>query len=74
MQRLKINHLTVYQFAGVVTFQPHRLLLRPREGHNVRIEALAKLDISPAHQHQVVSRRVRQRGGRGQFSRKARNG
>ena len=48
MQRLKIRHLTVYQFSGVVTLLPHRLLLRPREGHDVRIEA-SKLDISPAH-------------------------
>ena len=51
MQRLRINHLTVYQFAGPVTFQPHRLLLRPREGHNIRIESLA-LDIAPAR-HQI---------------------
>ncbi|CDH44602.1 transglutaminase family protein [Candidatus Contendibacter odensensis] len=51
MQRLRINHLTVYQFAGPVTFQPHRLLLRPREGHNIRIESL-KLDITPAR-HQT---------------------
>ena len=51
MQRLRIHHLTVYQFSGPVTFQPHRLLLRPREGHNIRIESLA-LDIAPAA-HQI---------------------
>ncbi|HRD49048.1 MAG TPA: transglutaminase family protein [Candidatus Competibacteraceae bacterium] len=49
MQRLRINHLTVYQFSSPVTLQPHRLLLRPREGHNIRIESL-QLDIAPAHQ------------------------
>ncbi len=48
MQRLRINHLTVYQFSSPVTLQPHRLLLRPREGHDVRIEA-SKIDISPAY-------------------------
>ena len=48
MRRLRINHLTTYQFASPVTLQPHRLLLRPREGHDVRIES-SRLDISPAH-------------------------
>lgn len=48
MQRLRITHLTEYQFASPVTLLPHRLLLRPREGHDVHIEA-SKLDIAPAH-------------------------
>ncbi len=48
MQRLKITHLTEYQFGGVVTLQPHKLLVRPREGHDVHIES-SKLEISPAH-------------------------
>ncbi|QQS54763.1 MAG: transglutaminase family protein [Candidatus Competibacteraceae bacterium] len=48
MQRLKIKHRTTYQFSSMVTLLPHQLLLRPREGHDVRIEA-SKLDISPAH-------------------------
>ena len=51
MRRLRINHLTTYQFASPVTLQPHRLLLRPREGHDVRIES-SRLDISPAHRIQ----------------------
>ncbi len=51
MQRLRIHHLTVYQFAGPVTFQPHRLLLRPREGHNIRSESWAR-NIMPAR-HQI---------------------
>lgn len=49
MQRLKINHITEYRFSSPVAFQPHQLLLRPREGHDLRI-ASSKLDISPAHQ------------------------
>jgi transglutaminase-like putative cysteine protease len=48
MQRLQINHVTEYQFTAPVTLQPHRLLLRPREGHDIRIES-SMLEISPAH-------------------------
>lgn len=48
MRRLKIVHLTEYQFATFVTLQPHRLLLRPRESHTLRIES-AKLTIEPEH-------------------------
>ncbi len=48
MRRLRIEHLTTYQFFEPVTLQPHRLLIRPREGHDVRIES-SKLAISPAH-------------------------
>lgn len=48
MQRLRITHLTEYTFSTQVTLNPHRLLLRPREGHDVRIES-SKLEISPAY-------------------------
>jgi transglutaminase-like putative cysteine protease len=48
VQRLRIEHLTTYQFSSPVTLQPHRLLIRPREGHDVRIES-SKLDITPTH-------------------------
>lgn len=48
MQRLRISHLTEYRYASWVTFGPHRLRLRPREGHDVRIQA-SRLDISPAY-------------------------
>jgi transglutaminase-like putative cysteine protease len=48
MQRLRIKHLTEYFFAAQVTLNPHRLLLRPREGHDVRIES-SRLVITPAH-------------------------
>lgn len=48
MQRLRIRHVTEYWFAGPVTLRPHRLLLRPREGHDVRIES-SRLDISPGY-------------------------
>lgn len=48
MQRLRIKHLTEYLFPTQVALNPHRLLLRPREGHDVRIET-SKLEISPAY-------------------------
>jgi transglutaminase-like putative cysteine protease len=47
MQRLMISHLTEYAYAAPVTLGPHQLLLRPREGHDVRIES-SKLEITPA--------------------------
>jgi len=51
MHHLQIKHLTTYQYAETVTLLPHKLLLRPREGHDIRIES-AELTISPAHQLQ----------------------
>ncbi len=48
MQRLRIKHLTEYIFPTTVTLNSHRLLLRPREGHDVRIET-SKLEINPAY-------------------------
>jgi len=47
MQRLKIQHRTQYNFTGIVNLGPHRLLLRPREGHKLRIED-SHLIINPA--------------------------
>jgi transglutaminase-like putative cysteine protease len=49
MQRLRIAHLTEYRYSSPVTLGPHRLLLRPREGHDVHIES-SRLDISPQPQ------------------------
>ena len=48
MRRLNISHVTEYRYTQPVSLQPHRLLLRPRESHNVRIES-STLEISPAH-------------------------
>jgi transglutaminase-like putative cysteine protease len=39
--QLRIVHQTVYRYHRAVTFLPHRLLLRPREGHDLRVESLA---------------------------------
>ena len=49
MRRLKILHRTYYNFSGPVQLQPHRLMLRPREGPGLHIEC-SKLDIAPAAQ------------------------
>ena len=35
---LRIRHRTRYAYAFPVTFEPHRLVLRPREGHDLRVE------------------------------------
>jgi transglutaminase-like putative cysteine protease len=51
MRRLQIKHVTSYQYAESVSLLPHKLLLRPREGHDIRIES-AELIISPANQLQ----------------------
>lgn len=48
MRRLQINHVTEYQFPSSVSLLPHRLMLRPRENHNVRI-ASSILEIAPRH-------------------------
>ena len=46
MQRYKILHRTYYNFSAEVELRPHALRLRPREGHELRIES-SKLDITP---------------------------
>lgn len=48
MQRLRIKHVTEYVFSAPVTLNCHRLLLRPREGHDVRIES-SRLEINPEY-------------------------
>ena len=48
MRRLAITHQTEYRFASTVRLLPHRLLLRPRESHSLRITS-SLLQIEPAH-------------------------
>jgi transglutaminase-like putative cysteine protease len=48
MSRLQIEHLTQYRYSRPVSFGRHRLVLRPREGHDVRVEHMT-LSIAPAH-------------------------
>lgn len=46
MQRYRIVHRTYYNFSGAVQLGPHSLRLRPREGHELRIES-STLNITP---------------------------
>lgn len=46
MRRLRIDHSTEYVFGASVTLLPHRLMLRPRGSHAVRIASSA-LEITP---------------------------
>jgi len=47
MRRIRIEHTTRYHYAEKVTLLPHTLHLRPREGHDLRMES-SRLEISPA--------------------------
>lgn len=49
MRRLQIRHVTHYEYSNSIELLPHKLLLRPREGHDIRIVS-SQLEISPAHQ------------------------
>lgn len=46
MQRYRILHRTYYNFSNEVQLEPHRLLLRPRESHELRVES-SLLEITP---------------------------
>src|SRR3984957_14641223 len=37
MPRLTIHHKTVYRYARPVAFGEHRIMLRPRDGHDLRV-------------------------------------
>ena len=49
MRKLRIRHTTTYEYPNEVTFLPHKLLFRPREGHYVRIRS-SLLRIEPKNQ------------------------
>ena len=46
-KRIKIIHKTKYQYNAPGKFGPHRLMMRPREGHDVHI-VTGRLDVEPA--------------------------
>jgi transglutaminase-like putative cysteine protease len=46
LKRIRIIHETAYHYSEAVTFGPHRALMRPREGHDVRI-VRARVEIEP---------------------------
>jgi transglutaminase-like putative cysteine protease len=47
MSWLRIIHETLYTYSRPVRFGPHRLVMRPREGHDIRVVEMA-LEIEPA--------------------------
>ena len=46
MRFLTVRHATTYRYARPVTFGPHRLMLRPRDSHDLRLVG-AELTLSP---------------------------
>lgn len=48
MKRIRIQHHTIYTYSQPVALLPHRLMIRPRSGHDIRIDQ-ASLSIEPAH-------------------------
>jgi transglutaminase-like putative cysteine protease len=47
MSRIRISHTTAYRYSEPVSFGIHRLVIRPREGHDLQVENLS-LKVSPA--------------------------
>lgn len=47
MPTLRITHETLYQYNRLMRFGPHRLVLRPREGHDLQVEQMT-LTIEPS--------------------------
>jgi transglutaminase-like putative cysteine protease len=47
--KLRIHHETRYTYTRRVRFGPHRLVLRPREGHDLRVESMEVQASPPAH-------------------------
>ena len=46
MKRLTVCHSTTYRYSEPVRFGPHRLMLRPRDSHDLRLHA-STLSLSP---------------------------
>jgi len=46
--RLRVEHVTEYRYRRPVRFGRHRLVVRPREGHDLRVERMT-LRIEPAY-------------------------
>jgi transglutaminase-like putative cysteine protease len=47
MKRIRIVHKTQYHYTAPVSFGPHRVMMRPREGHDVHI-VRGRLSVEPA--------------------------
>ncbi len=49
MKKIRIRHQTHYTYSEPVTLLPHRLMLRPRSGHDILIES-SSLTVSAPHE------------------------
>jgi transglutaminase-like putative cysteine protease len=49
LKTLRLSHLTEYRYRKPVRFGPHRVLIRPREGHDLRIVG-GRFEIEPKPQ------------------------
>lgn len=48
-ERLRLVHESIYTYSQPVEFSPHRLVLRPREGHDVLLHQMTLETSPPAH-------------------------
>ena len=48
MKRIRIQHSTTYTYSQPVTLLPHKLMIRPRSGHDIQLES-SSLTITPGH-------------------------
>lgn len=48
MKRIRIQHRTSYHYSEPVTLLPHKLMIRPRAGHDIQLES-SSLAILPSH-------------------------
>jgi len=48
MKHLRIHHSTSYRYSEPVTLLPHKLMIRPRVGHDIQLIS-SSLSITPAH-------------------------
>ena len=46
--KIRIQHRTTYNYSEPVSFGQHKIMVRPREGHDLHIES-SVLEITPAH-------------------------
>jgi transglutaminase-like putative cysteine protease len=46
--KIRIQHRTTYNYSQPVSFGQHKIMVRPREGHDLHIES-SVLEINPAH-------------------------
>ena len=46
--KIRIQHRTTYNYGQPVAFGPHKIMVRPREGHDLHLEC-SILEIKPAH-------------------------